>query len=206
MTRIDQTFVARRADASRSPRVVLAAALVALGACGGGGSSGGGPSFQAYTAPPPPAPVEQRDRLYYGDRGGIADSVRIVADTEAAYQEAWGRATSRQSSPPPAPAVDFSSRMVVVVGAGRMTTEDRIRVERVGIRPETTAEGGTIEVLLVEVRTIRGCGRSTLQAFPLEIVSVPRHDPALVRFEEIAERDPNCGAAGAPGPSPSVAG
>lgn len=168
----------------------VSAAILAIGlaACGGGAPP---PPQSVYSPPPPPAPLDDSDRLYYDTTGGIADSVRTVVRTTEAFVEVWSQATSRQSDPPAAPAIDFADRMVVVVGAGRMTPEDQIRVDSVGIRTLTDAEGDAEDVLVVIVRTIRGCGRFALDAFPLEIVSVPRHD-GDVRFLNRAEQDPNC--------------
>lgn len=163
---------------------------IGMAACGGGGDPP--PTPTAYAPPPPPAPVADRDRLYYDTTGGIADSVRTVLRTPEEFVEVWGQATSRQADPPAPPSVDFARRMAVLVGAGRMTPEDQIRVDSVGIRTVTDAEGAEEDVLVVIVRTIRGCGRFALDAYPLEIVSVPRHE-GEVRFLDRSEQDPNCG-------------
>lgn len=168
----------------------VGAAILTLGmvACGGGDPP---PPAAAYTPPPPPAPVDDSDRLYYDTTGGIADSVRTVLRTPEEFVEVWEQATSRQADPPSAPTLDFTRRMAVLVGAGRMTPEDQIRVDSVGIRTVTDAEGAAEDVLVVIVRTIRGCGRFALDAYPLEIVSVPRHE-GEVRFLDRSEQDPNC--------------
>lgn len=176
----------------RLGRIAAALPLLVLAtACGGGGSA---PSTPTYAPPPPPAPLADRDRLYYDTTGGIADSVRIVVRTPEQFVDVWTQATSRQDNPPAPPTVDFTSRMVVVAGAGRMTPEDQIRVDSVGIRTVTDAEGDAEDVLVVIVRTLRGCGRFALEAFPLEIVEVPRHE-GDVRFLNRSEQDPNCGSA-----------
>lgn len=164
----------------------LALALVAA-ACGGGT-----PPMPASVMAPALAPVGEGDRLYYDNSGGIADSVRIVVRTADELTDVWGRATSRQSAPPPVPAVDFADRMVVVVGAGRLTPEDQIRVDSVGIRTVTDAAGVDEDVLAVVVRTITGCGRFQVDAYPVEIVTVPRFG-GDVRFVERTSSDPNCG-------------
>ena len=165
--------------------VVFALGMVA---CGGGDPP---PPQAAYAPPPPPAPLDDSDRLYYDTTGGIADSVRTVLRTPEEFVEVWGQATSRQADPPAAPTIDFTRRMAVLVGAGRMTPEDQNRVDSVGIRTVTDAEGAEEDVLVVIVRTIRGCGRFALDAYPLEIVSVPRHE-GDVRFLDRSEQDPNC--------------
>ncbi len=169
----------------------VALASLAFAACGGGGS------LPASMAAPPLAPVMESARLYYDNSGGIADSVRIVVRTPDEFAQIWDRATSRQSEPPPPPVVDFSGSMVVVVGAGRLTPEDQIRVDSVGIRTVTDAAGDEEDILAVVVRTIQGCGRFAVDAFPVEIVTVPRFG-GDVRFVERTSRDPNCGAPGSP--------
>lgn len=156
-------------------------------ACGGGT-----PPLPASMVAPPLAPVAEEDRLYYDNSGGIADSVRLVVRTPEEFADLWTRATSRQGAPPPAPAVDFGGRMVVVVGAGRLTPEDQIRVDSVGIRTVTDAAGVDEDVLAVVVRTVNGCGRFAVDAYPVEVVTVPRFD-GDVRFVERTSRDPSCG-------------
>lgn len=165
---------------------VLSLALLAA-ACGGSA-----PPVPASVMAPALAPVGDGDRLYYDNSGGIADSVRIVVRTSDELTDIWARATSRQSAPPPVPTVDFADRMVVVVGAGRLTPEDQIRVDSVGIRTVTDAAGVDEDVLAVVVRTISGCGRFQVDAYPVEIVTVPRFG-GDVRFVERTSSDPNCG-------------
>lgn len=171
------------------PRAGLtAAALVALGACGGGGD----PPGPAVMAPPPLAPLPTADRIYYDNSGAVADAVREVLRDRAAFEAAWTRATSRQTSPPPPPAVDFDEKMAVMVGAGRMTPEDQIHVDSVGIRRVSDADGEPEDILAVVVRTTVGCGRFNVDAYPVEIALVPRF-AGEVRFVERRDRDPSCG-------------
>jgi hypothetical protein len=72
-----------------------------------------------------------------------------------------------------------------------MTPEDRIRVDSVGVRDVTDAVGETEEVMMVIVRTVEGCRRFNVDAYPVEIVRVPRFE-GPVRFVERRERDPSC--------------
>jgi len=162
------------------------AALVALFLVG----CRGGPD-----APPPPepepdplAPLSSDARLYYDNSGGIADSVRIVSRDAESWQELWQRATSRQSSPPDRPTVDFEENMVVAVGAGRMTPQDRIQVDSAGFVDERTVDGVEQEYFLIVVRTVEGCRRLEADAYPLEIVRVPRFD-GPIRWEERRQQE-----------------
>jgi hypothetical protein len=165
----------------RAYRIVPGFILVAA-ACGGG------PSL------PPVWPwieVGSEARLYSDNASGLQDSVRIVIRDAAQLRDVWGRATSRQMSPPPLPAIDFEDEMVLAVGAGRMTVEDRIRVDSVVVREEVTTTGER-DVFSVIVRVIQGCGQFDTEAFPVEIVRVQRFE-GPVRFVERRSRVEGCG-------------
>lgn len=173
--------------------IVLSLGLVLTAACGGGPPP-------APPGPAPLAPLDAADRLYSDNGEGITDSVRIVVRDAATLRDVWTRATRHQASPAPAPAVDFEEHMVLVVGAGRMTPQDRIRVDSVGIREVPDALGNPRRTFLVMVRTIQGCQQLDLDAYPVEIVRVPRFD-GPVRFSGRLERDPNCQLGAEPVPS-----
>lgn len=180
-------------------RTIAAVPLLLALACGGGPPPESGP-----TGPGPLTPLDDTDRLYNDNGEGITDSVRIVVRDDDALREEWARATRHQSFPAPPPEIDFENDMVIVVGAGRMTPQDRIRVDSVGVRELPDAVGDAERVMLVMVRTIRGCQRLDLDAYPVEIVRVPRFD-GPVRFTGRVERDPNCRAPTAAGFSASPA-
>jgi hypothetical protein len=171
--------------------ILTSALLLALGGCRGGGGSPPPPQ-PAAVQPDPLAPLASSARLYYDNSGGIADSIRAVVRDDGAWEEIWQRATSRQSSPPDRPAIDFENQMVVAVGAGRMTPQDRIQVDSAGYIHERTVDGAEEEYFVIVVRTIEGCRRLEADAFPLEIVRVPRFD-GPVRWAERRERTPDCG-------------
>ena len=127
-------------------------------------------------------PVLPTSRIYYDDGPAFRDSVRIVVRDIATWQKIWAQATSTHASAPPIPAVDFGHEMVVVVGAGRMSPGDQIRVDSAGVR-----RGFFVAV----VRTIVECRPFPAEAFPLEIVKVPRSDRQPT-FEERRERAAHC--------------
>lgn len=163
------------------PILILGAALLA--ACRGG----------AAPATPTPSfnPVTTAERLYYDNGGGIQEALRLVIRDATALADVWQRVTSRQVEPPPAPRVDFTREMLLVVAAGRMTPEDEIRVDSVGIRSETTATGRTERVMAVIVRIREGCRRFNADAYPLEVVRVRRFD-GPVNFVERREQAVDC--------------
>lgn len=150
------------------PAVVLA---VMLGACGRG--------VPATPSPLGPVPIEAR--VFYDNGGGIRDSSQVVIRDAAALQEAWQRATSTQTSPPPAPEIDFDRQMLLLVAAGRMSPDDQIHVDSVGVRREVAVSGGNRDVLAVQYTITEGCRRFNRDAYPVEIVRVRRYD-GEVRF------------------------
>lgn len=168
----------------RPRSIVLLVALLAAGACGRGGSS-------PPPGPAPMAPFPAPVRLYYDNSGGIADSVRMVVKDAQEFDRVWRQATSRQASPPAAPAIDFTNEMVLVVGAGRMTPEDRVAVDSVGVAQTMNAAGSMVETLSVTVQTTLACQRFEIEAYPLEIVRLRRFD-GPIRFVERSQQAQNC--------------
>ena len=120
--------------------------------------------------------------MYYDNGMAFADSARIVVRDSAAWQAIWQRATHSQPSPPPMPAVDFSREMIVVAAAGRMKPGDLIHVDSIGLHGSTTA---------LVVRTMVTCQPFPADAFPFEIVRIPRRD-GPVQFIEHQARAQGC--------------
>jgi hypothetical protein len=132
------------------------------------------------------------DRLYRDAVSGMRDSVRLVIRDQAALDDAWSRATSEQLEMPAVPAVDFGREMILVAAAGRMTTEDAIEVAAAGVQRRRTQQGDDVDVLVVQVRTFKGCGRVTADAFPVDIVKVTRFQ-GRVQWEEETQQETECG-------------
>lgn len=164
--------------------------VVCAGGCRRGGASG-------PAAAPPPAPVAPAALLYYDNSGGIQDSIREAVRDAESFQRIWTRATSSQASPPPLPQIDFDRAMVFVVSNGRMTPEDMIRVDSVGVHEEVSASGRRERVMQLIVRTVRGCGGFDSPAYPLAIVRVERFD-GPIRVTERRERAEGCSGAALP--------
>lgn len=173
--------------------LLLSAGLVGCGVLGGGG-----PPEVPMNAPAPAqqqdvlGPVSGQSRLYADNTGGFTDSLRLVVRDEEGWDEVWQRATSGQTSPPPRPTVDFQESMVVVVAAGRMTPEDRIRVDSVGVRSVRTEAGTLEDAFEIVIRTVQGCGRLRVDAFPFEIIRTRRFE-GPVRFIERRSTAEGCG-------------
>jgi hypothetical protein len=170
------------------PAYILIAALIALlSACGRGKQ----PPPATPNAPPPSEPYPAATRVYYDNGSGLQDSTRTVIRDADALRRIWENATSTQSSPPPAPEVDFSREMLVVVGAGRMTPDDQIRVDNVGLTREMNAAGRMTETLSVTVKTTVGCRRFNADAYPVEIVRLRRFE-GPIKFVERREQAEGC--------------
>jgi len=157
----------------------LAATLLASG-CGRG---------HAPQLPPPATPMPPPVLLYSDNGGGIRDSTRVVIHDDSTYREYWGRATHLQMDPPQPTPVNFDREMVILVAAGRMTTNDQIHIDSLFLRKEPTPEGESIETLTIVVRTIEACRRMREDAFPLEIVRARKFE-GPVKWDW--GKDPQC--------------
>ena len=163
--------------------------VVGAGACGRGQ-----PPIPTPASPPPPPAAEPYpvpQRLYYDNGGGIQDSIRVVLREEGGFRMRWEQATSRQAVPPPLPQMDFAREMVVLVAAGRMTTEDQIQVDSATVVQAMDIEGEMQPILTIHVRTTRGCGRFNVDAYPLELLRLRRFD-GEVRFNERLTQAEGC--------------
>jgi hypothetical protein len=131
----------------------------------------------------PFSPVTSTSLVYRDDGGGIQDSLRVVIQDEALWQEMWQRATSAQMSPPPRPAVDFEREMLLLVAAGRKRPGDQIQVDSVGVRND---------IFYVFVGTTQGCGQIEADVYPLEIVRVNETERQVVFQETPPKRATGC--------------
>lgn len=161
------------------PSAILSIAyvLVLLAACGRGRPAG--PPPEPFV---PMQPLSDAARVFYDNGLGFADSARIVVRDSMTWRTVWIQATRSQPSPPPMPAVDFGQDVIVVAAAGRLKPGDAIRVDSIGVR-------GSLTVLAV--RTVVACQPFPSDAFPFEIVRIPRRD-GPVRFNEHRVRSPGC--------------
>jgi hypothetical protein len=79
--------------------------------------------------------IGSADTLFTGANAyfsGLTDSAVYVVRTPAEWTALWAKATRNQSPAPPAPAVDFSRYMVLVVAMGsRPTTGYTVSIDRV---------------------------------------------------------------------------
>ncbi len=161
-------------------RVILGSLILA-----GLATACGGPSFAPPPAPARIWPVVAATRLYRDDAAVLPDTIREVVKDEISFSQIWDRATSALDDPPPAPEVDFSRHMVVVVGAGRSDPGDQIQVDSVGFRMVANPRNPDreIEVIYFVVRTVLESDPFPGVSYPIEIVRVDRSD-LPVQWEE----------------------
>jgi hypothetical protein len=126
--------------------------------------------------------------------------LHTVIRQDVDFQRLWQQATSRQASPPPPPTIDFGQEMVIAVGAGRLTSDDRIQVDSVGVSEEMNPGGRSEETLNVFVSVVLACQRFDIEGFPLEVVRLRRFD-GPVRFHDQRRQAENCLRAPGPGGS-----
>jgi len=106
----------------------------------------------------------------------------MVVRDPAAWGAVWRQANENQASVPQIPAVDFSTHMVLVVGAGRMRPGDQIRVDSLGVRGNA---------FIAVVRITEECQPFPADVYPLEIVKAPR-DSREVLFDIRRARGAQC--------------
>lgn len=148
---------------------------------------------RASPAPLPAAlaPVSEQAELLYLTTGGIRDSGQVVLRDDASFRDLWRRATAAQSNPVPAPTVDFTRDMIVMVAGGRMSPADQIHVDSVGVRRESTASGKPRDVLAVVYSVRQACSKLNGDAYPVDIVRVQRY-AGEVRFVAHRVRGSDC--------------
>jgi len=166
---------------------MLRGAVVALSAMIAAGCS------HASQAPPPAplGPIAPEARLLSDNSGGIRDSTRLVIRDAAALTTTWRQVTALQSNPTPMPTVNFARDMVVLVAGGRMSPADEIHVDSAGVRREATTGGKQQNILAILFTVTEGCRQFTRDAYPVEIVRLPRY-AGEVRFIGKRERGPAC--------------
>ena len=159
--------------------------LLALAGCGRGGSQG----------PQPTPTIWERVRpdqvLYTDNSGGIRDSMLVVVRTPDSLRTVINRAASMHTAPPELAPIDFSSHMVLLAAMGRNTPNDRVWIDSIGFARELTIDRRLEDVFKIAVRLIEACRRGGIDAFPLQIVRVPRSD-ATVKWIQTRQRDPAC--------------
>lgn len=159
----------------RSARWFLSVAFVVLEACGGGSPPTPAPVVSSRRS----APVADADRLYRDDRAEM-DEQRVVITNVDDLMVWWDRATAAAGdSRPPVPDVDFQSHMVLLVSSGPSNAGDQIRVDSIGFEIQPSPSGGSTTVSFAVVSTIPDCNPFPGTSYPMEMVRMPRADPAI---------------------------
>ncbi len=126
--------------------------------------------FSCGKSVPRPINVMPQDQVYYSDESRLTEVTEMVIRDADTWRQMWSRITGGESD---APAVDFESRMLLMVNGGRMDPGDRIQIDRLEHRGEE---------LVVMYRVIESSGALESDVYPVQVVSVRRRG-GQVRFE-----------------------
>lgn len=151
---------------NRVPAILMAALLAT--ACAGSGSAGSGD-------------VQQITRLSedvpFSGNSGFPDSAAMVIRDSVTWNDAWQRIHSWTSEVPPLPAVDFSSRMVLLAASGTRGSGGH------GIEIRSIASRGDGLVATVRLTAPgQGCFSTMAITEPVDVVTVPLAE-GTVSFE-----------------------
>ena len=127
-------------------------------------------------------PLDPSFKLYTDNVLGFADSARIIVRDTIVMRETWNQATKGQPTPLPMPIIDFNKELVVVAAGGRLKPGDVVSVDSIGTRGAAT---------VVVVRTSIACQPFPSDAFPFEIVKIPRLN-GPIHFVEHHIRPQDC--------------
>jgi hypothetical protein len=119
---------------------------------------------------PPPINVLPQDQIYYSDESRMTEVAEMVIRDADTWRQVWGQITAGVAQPP---AVDFRSKMLVMVNGGRMDPGDRVQIDRLEYRGQE---------LVVMYRVIEAGGALESDVFPIQVVAVPRRG-GQIRFE-----------------------
>ena len=122
--------------------------------------------------------MSPQDQVYYSDESRMTEVAEMVIRDADTWQQIWGQITGGESEPP---AVDFRTKMLLVVNGGRMDPGDRIQIDRLEYRGEEP---------VVMYRVIEAGGALRSDVFPIQVVAVPRR-AGQIRFEGMHVRGPD---------------
>ena len=168
-----------RSLAHLAPGLVLAAGLLA-GACANG------TTHPNETQPPPGVTVLATDPIEEVARGtytGIEDRRRVVIRTQADWEAFWNELTRTISPPEPAPAIDFSRRMVIAAAMGTRSSGG-FTIDIVSVRARDM-----IAVEVLETSPGPSCAVTMALTAPVTAVSVERRDGQVNFIERAETRD-----------------
>ena len=116
--------------------------------------------------------------VYRSMQSAFGESVELVVRSDSEWARVWLAAhPNRAAAPPPAPAIDFTTDLVLLVSPGMQPTGG------VGVVIDTVvarADGGT-DVMYTVSRPGAGCMATQQLTAPVDVVRVPRRS-GVVRF------------------------
>jgi hypothetical protein len=160
------------------PLVAIAAAALSLGmTCGEGGFLG---------IPPQASQLAEHDihTLLVEQSSGVENRQRAVLTRQEEWTALWDRAHANLMPRPPAPAVDFDQRIVVVAAMGlRSSGGYAIRVDAVH------RDGDDLYVRVHEVSPGARCLVTAALTAPITAVALPRLGGQVVFVDSAETRD-----------------
>jgi len=110
---------------------------------------------------------------------GLTQSERLVVRDVNAWSNVWTSISAKVTPAPPAPTIDFATRMVVVAALGQRNSGGyTIRVDSA----MTTTDGLTVWTSTIDPGS--GCLTTAALTQPVDVASLPRIDGA-VRFIDV---------------------
>jgi hypothetical protein len=114
-----------------------------------------------------------------GTNSGVREQAQVVVRTQSEWVSLWGRHMRTRTAPPPPPAVDFSTEMVVALFLGeRPTGGYAIEVTRV----ERTDTG--LSVRFRVTKPAPGTMQTQMLTQPFDLIKLPRVDESLTFIAE----------------------
>lgn len=135
-----------------------------LSACAGSGASGSAPSG---------SPLDMK-LIARGQHSGANCAPLCVARTQEEWAALWSALGRAQLPPPPAPPLDFATRMAVCVCLGERPSASW-GVELLG----AWSEPARIRIEARELRPAEGAVQAAVLTRPYQVVSLPRSDAPL---------------------------
>ena len=119
-------------------------------------------------------------RVGHAYYSGFRQSARVVVDNDSEWRTLWSTYTANLGSPPPLPAIDFTSHEVIVAALGERNSGGYdIAISRIA---------ATSDYLYVELTSTRPgsrCGTTAALTQPVDMVRIPREHPPVMFIEKV---------------------
>lgn len=163
---------------------ILIAVVLVLTDCATDGAGDRVPEEGQIPTEATPVTVDRIEPVYAGAYAGIRDERRLVIRDRAAWEAFWSELTANRVDAPPAPEIDFATRMVLAATMGeRRTGGYAIEI------PRAARAGDRLWVDVVSTSPGPTCITTQALTAPAAAVTVPRSDAAVSFVERAEARD-----------------